>query len=124
MGARRIPRRFGMLASDLTQCQYLHMENSIPRHIRVIPALFSSGYRAFPRNSEEKLQISHRVFRPLGVTQGSPKGSSKYCLNARSECRNGFSGSELSSPVTPRVIRCFKPLYDELTTPEYRCLGI
>ena len=39
MGARRVPRRFGMLASDLTQCGYLHMKNSIPRHIPVIPAL-------------------------------------------------------------------------------------
>ena len=39
MSARRIPRRFGMLASDFTQCGYLHMKNSIPRHIPVIPAL-------------------------------------------------------------------------------------
>ena len=39
MSARRIPRRFGMLASDLTQCGYLHMKTSIPRHIPVIPAL-------------------------------------------------------------------------------------
>ena len=39
MGARRIPRLFGMLASDLTQCGYLHMKNSIPHHIPVIPAL-------------------------------------------------------------------------------------
>ena len=39
MGARRIPRRFGMLASDLTQCGYIHMKNSIPHHIPVISAL-------------------------------------------------------------------------------------
>ena len=38
MGARRIPRRFGVLASDLTQCGYLHMKNSIPHHIPVISA--------------------------------------------------------------------------------------
>ena len=41
MGARRIPRRFGMLASDLTQYGYIHMKHSIPvpHHIPVIPAL-------------------------------------------------------------------------------------
>ena len=39
MGARRIPRRFGRVASDLTQCGYLHMKNSIPHHILVILAL-------------------------------------------------------------------------------------
>ena len=39
MGARRIPRRFGMLASDLTQCGYLHVKKSIPHHIPVILAL-------------------------------------------------------------------------------------
>ena len=39
MGARRIPRRLGMLASDLTQCGYLHMKNSIPHHIPVISDL-------------------------------------------------------------------------------------
>ena len=39
MSARRIPSRFGKLASDFTQCGYLDMKNSIPRHIPVIPAL-------------------------------------------------------------------------------------
>ena len=39
MGARRIPRRFGMLASDFTQCQYIHTKNPMPHHIPVIPAL-------------------------------------------------------------------------------------
>ena len=33
MGVRRIPRRFGMLASDFTQCQYLTTENSIRCHL-------------------------------------------------------------------------------------------
>ena len=32
MGARSIPSRFGMLASDLTQCGYLHMKNSMSQH--------------------------------------------------------------------------------------------
>ena len=39
MGASRIPRRFGILASDLTQCGYLHMKNSIPHHIPMISDL-------------------------------------------------------------------------------------
>ena len=38
MGARRFSRRFGMLASDLTQCGYLHVKNS-PHHIPVISDL-------------------------------------------------------------------------------------
>ena len=39
MSARRIPRRFGMLASDFTQYQYLTTKDSIPCHNPVIPAL-------------------------------------------------------------------------------------
>ena len=39
MSARRIPRRFGMLASDFTQYQYLTTKLSMPCHIPVIPAL-------------------------------------------------------------------------------------
>ena len=39
MSARRIPRRFGMLASDFTQYQYLTTKDSMPCHNPVIPAL-------------------------------------------------------------------------------------
>ena len=39
MSARRIPRRFGMLALDFTQCQYLTTKDSMPCKILVIPAL-------------------------------------------------------------------------------------
>ena len=39
MSARRIPRRFGMLASDFAQYQYLTTKNSIPCNSSVIPAL-------------------------------------------------------------------------------------
>ena len=39
MSARRIPRRFGVLASDFTQYQYLTTKNSMPCNILVIPAL-------------------------------------------------------------------------------------
>ena len=39
MSARRIPRRFGMMASDFTQYQYLTTKNSMPCNILVIPAL-------------------------------------------------------------------------------------
>ena len=39
MSARRIPRRFGMLASDFTQCQYLTTKDSMPCNVLVIPAL-------------------------------------------------------------------------------------
>ena len=46
MGARRTPRRFGMLASDFTQCGYLHMKNPIPRHIPMIPALEKCAWNA------------------------------------------------------------------------------
>ena len=33
VGVRRIPWRFGMLASEFTQCQYLTTENSIRCHL-------------------------------------------------------------------------------------------
>ena len=39
MIARRIPRRAGMLASELTQCQYLTTKDSIPCNVPVIPSL-------------------------------------------------------------------------------------
>ena len=39
MSARKITRRFGLLASDFTQCQYLTTKNSMPCNIPVIPAL-------------------------------------------------------------------------------------
>ena len=39
MSACRIPRRFGMLASDVTQYQYLTTKDPIPCNILVIPAL-------------------------------------------------------------------------------------
>ena len=43
MGARKIPRRFGMSASDSTQCGYLHMKNSIPHHALVVSDLENIG---------------------------------------------------------------------------------
>ena len=42
MGARRIPRR-GKSASDLAQCGYLHMKNSIPHHAPVVSDLENIG---------------------------------------------------------------------------------
>ena len=39
MSARRTPRRFGTLASDFTQYQYLTTKDSMPCNILVISAL-------------------------------------------------------------------------------------